>query len=89
MENKIPKIIHYCWFGKNPLPKLAQKCIKSWQKYCPDYQIIRWDETNFDINSNLYVKQAYEAKKYAFVSDYVRFGLYIIMEEFIWIRIQN
>jgi len=72
MENKIPKIIHYCWFGKKPLPKLAQKCIKSWQKYCPDYQIIRWDETNFDINSNLYVKQAYEAKKYAFVSDYVR-----------------
>jgi hypothetical protein len=72
MENKIPKIIHYCWFGKKPLPKLAQKCIKSWQKYCPDYQIIRWDETNFDINSNLYIKQAYEAKKYAFVSDYVR-----------------
>ena len=71
-EQKIPKIIHYCWFGQNPLPKLAQKCIKSWKKYCPDYQIMRWDETNFDINSNSYTKQAYQAKRYAFVSDYAR-----------------
>lgn len=71
-DQKIPKIIHYCWFGKKPLPKLVQKCMQSWKIYCPDYQLIRWDEHNFDVNSNLYVKQAYEARKYAFVSDYVR-----------------
>ncbi len=69
----IPKKIHYCWFGGNPLPKLAKKCIKSWKKYCPDYEIIRWDESNFDIsNAPLYVQQAYNAKKWAFVTDYVR-----------------
>lgn len=69
----IPKIIHYCWFGGNPLPKLAKKCIKSWKKYCKGYEIRRWDETNFDITSApLYVQQAYEAKKWAFVTDYVR-----------------
>ena len=69
----IPKKIHYCWFGGNPLPKLAKKCIKSWKKYCPDYEIIRWDESNFDISSApLYVQQAYNAKKWAFVTDYVR-----------------
>jgi len=68
----MPKVIHYCWFGKHPLPSLAVKCMKSWQKYCPDYQIIRWDESNFDININTYTRQAYEAKKYAFVSDYAR-----------------
>lgn len=69
----IPKIIHYCWFGGNPLPKLAKKCIKSWKKYCKDYEIIEWNENNFDIDSApLYVRQAYEAKKWAFVTDYVR-----------------
>lgn len=69
----IPKKIHYCWFGGNPLPKLAKKCIKSWKRYCPDYEIIRWDESNFDIASApLYVQQAYNAKKWAFVTDYVR-----------------
>ncbi len=69
----IPKIIHYCWFGKNPKPKLANKCYKSWKKYCPDYQIIEWNEDNYDINSApLYVQQAYKAKKWAFVTDYVR-----------------
>lgn len=69
----IPKTIHYCWFGRNPLPKLAKKCIKSWKKYCPDYEIIEWNEDNFDISSApLYVRQAYETKKWAFVSDYVR-----------------
>ncbi len=69
----IPKILHYCWFGGNPLPKLAKKCLKSWKKYCSDYEIIEWNEKNFDISSApLYVKQAYEAKKWAFVSDYVR-----------------
>ena len=69
----IPKTIHYCWFGRNPKPKLAEKCIKSWKKYCKDYEIIEWNEDNFDISSApLYVKQAYEAKKWAFVTDYVR-----------------
>lgn len=69
----IPKIIHYCWFGGNPKPKLAEKCIKSWKTYCPDYEIIEWNENSFDIaGAPLYVRQAYEAKKWAFVTDYVR-----------------
>ena len=69
----IPKIIHYCWFGGNPLPKLARKCIKSWKKHCPEYQLVRWDESNFDLSScPLYVRQAYEVGQWAFVSDYVR-----------------
>lgn len=69
----IPKTIHYCWFGGNELPPLAKKCIKSWKKYCKGYKIIRWDESNFDISSApLYVRQAYEAKKWAYVTDYVR-----------------
>ena len=69
----IPKTIHYCWFGHNPKPKLALKCIKSWKMRCPDYEIIEWNEDNFDISScPLYVRQAYEAKKWAFVTDYVR-----------------
>ncbi len=73
-ENKeIPKIIHYCWFGGNPLPQMAQRCIDSWKKYLPDYEIKQWDETNFDVNIIPYTRQAYEAKKYAFVSDYARF----------------
>lgn len=75
----IPKIIHYCWFGGNPLPDSAKEYIESWKKYCPDYIIKEWNENNFDINSNLYVKQAYEAKKWAFVSDYVR--LYALVNE--------
>ena len=70
--NMIPKTIHYCWFGGKPLPELAQKCIESWKKYCPDYEIKRWDETNFDLNYNDYVREAYEAKKWAFVTDVVR-----------------
>lgn len=69
----IPKKIHYCWFGGNPLPKLGIKCIKSWKKHCRDYEIIRWDESNFKISEcPLYVRQAYEAGKWAFVTDYVR-----------------
>lgn len=69
----IPKIIHYCWFGGNPLPKLAKKCIRSWKKYCKGYEIREWNESNFDLSSApLYVRQAYEAKKWAFVTDYVR-----------------
>ena len=71
----IPKIIHYCWFGGNPLPPLAIKCINSWKKYLPDYEIIEWNETNFNINIIPYTKEAYKAKKYAFVSDYARFWI--------------
>ena len=68
----IPKVIHYCWFGHGQKPKLAEKCIRSWKKYCPDYQIIEWNEENFDLSASpLYVRQAYEAKKWAFVTDYV------------------
>ena len=68
----IPKIIHYIWFGKNQLPEDAVKCIKSWKKYCPDYKIIEWNEDNFDISMCPYIEEAYKAKKWAFVSDYVR-----------------
>ncbi len=69
----IPKTIHYCWFGRNPKPKLAKKCIKSWKIYCRGYEIIEWNEDNFDLAlAPLYVRQAYEAKKWAFVTDYVR-----------------
>lgn len=69
----IPKTIHYCWFGRSPKPKLVRKCIASWKKYCPDYTIIEWNEDNFDISSApLFVRQAYEAKKWAFATDYIR-----------------
>ena len=68
----IPKVIHYCWFGNGKMPKITEKCIKSWKKYCTDYEIICWTEENFDININRYMKEAYEAKKWAFVSDYAR-----------------
>ena len=68
----IPKKIHYCWFGKNPLPADVKKCIESWKKYCPDYEIIEWNESNFDITQNPFMKAAYENKAWAFVSDYAR-----------------
>lgn len=68
----IPKTIHYCWFGRQPMSKLALKCIESWHKYMPDYEYKLWNENNFDITQNQYVKEAYEAHKYAFVSDFVR-----------------
>lgn len=71
-ENKIPKIIHYVWLGGNKKPDYLIKNIESWKKYCPDYQIIEWNEQNFDINSNTYLKEAIEQKKWAFASDYVR-----------------
>lgn len=75
----IPKKIHYCWFGGNPLPELAQKCIASWKRYLPEYEIKEWNESNFDISSNAYVKEAYESRKFAFVTDYVR--LYAMYRE--------
>ena len=71
----IPKIIHYCWFGGKPLPKSAEKCIASWKKYLPDYEIKRWDESNFDVNAIPYTREAYAACKFAFVSDYARFWI--------------
>ena len=75
----IPKKIHYCWFGGKPLPELAKRCINSWEKYCPNFEIIRWDESNSDLNICPFVKEAYDAKMYAFVSDYIR--LYALYNE--------
>ena len=74
--NNIPKVIHYCWFGKAPLSELAMRCIASWKQYCPDYKIVEWNEENFDVNTNIYVKEAYDERGWAFVSDYVR--LYVL-----------
>ena len=68
----IPKIIHYCWFGRGEMPELAKECIVSWHENMPDWEYKLWNEDNFDVNVNAYVKEAYEAGKYAFVSDYVR-----------------
>ncbi|WP_251548061.1 glycosyltransferase family 32 protein [Pumilibacter intestinalis] len=69
----IPKIIHYCWFGGAKKSKLIQKCMQSWRKFCPDYEIKEWNETNFDVHCCKYVEDAYAAKKWAFIADYFRF----------------
>ncbi len=71
----IPKVIHYCWFGGKTLPKSARRCIASWRKFLPDYEIKEWNEGNFDVNMIPYTAEAYEAKKYAFVSDFARFWI--------------
>lgn len=71
----IPKVIHYCWFGRKPLPESALKCIQSWKRYLPDYEIKKWDEDNFDVRIVPYVSDAYDAGKFAFVSDYARFWI--------------
>lgn len=71
----IPKKIHYCWLGENPLPKFAKKCIASWEAFFPDYEIIQWNESNYDVCKIPYIREAYDAKKYAFVSDYARFDI--------------
>lgn len=68
----IPKKIHYCWFGNHPLPDKAQMCIESWRRHCPDYEMICWNEDNYDIHKIRYIEEAYQAGKWAFVSDYVR-----------------
>jgi len=68
----IPKIIHYCWFGENPLPELAQKCIASWKKYCPDYELVLCNESSFDVNSVPFTAQVAKAKKWGFIVDYLR-----------------
>jgi hypothetical protein len=75
----IPKIIHYCWFGRGKMPPLADRCIDSWKKWLPGYELKLWNEDNFDLNDNPYVQEAYDAKKYAFVTDYAR--LKILQEE--------
>ena len=75
----IPKVIHYCWFGRGPMPQLALDCIESWHKYMPDWEYKLWNEDNFDVNCNQYVREAYEARKFAFVTDYVR--LYALKTE--------
>lgn len=74
-SREITKVIHYCWFGGNPLPNDAIECIASWKKYLPGYEIKEWNESNFDLNCCDYVREAYEAKKWAFVSDYARFWI--------------
>lgn len=71
----IPKKIHYIWFGGNPLPPLAERCIASWEKYMPGYEIVRWDESNFDTDCCDYVREAISVKKWAFASDYARFKI--------------
>lgn len=68
----IPKVIHYCWFGRNPKPELIQKCIASWKKHCPDWEIIEWNEDNFDVNFCAYTKNAYDKKRWGFLTDVVR-----------------
>ena len=73
----IPKIIHYCWFGGNPLPDEVKKYMETWKKYCPDYEIKEWNEDNFDLNAYPYVREAYDHRKFAFVTDVVRlYALY-------------
>ena len=73
----IPKVIHFCWLSNDPFPPSIQKCIDSWKKNMPDYEIKRWSTENFDINSVPLVKEAFEAKKYAFAADYIRcYALY-------------
>lgn len=71
----IPKTIHYCWFGGNKLPENVKECIESWKKKCPDYKIVRWDESNYNINKNNYTRLAYRNKKWAFLTDYARLDI--------------
>ena len=75
----IPKVIHYCWFGGKPLPDEFCKYIESWKKYCPDFEIKRWDESNFDIDCCAFTRKAFDEKKWAFLSDYAR--LWIVYHE--------
>lgn len=75
----IPKKIHYCWFGRGEKSDKAKKCIASWSRLCPDYEIIEWNEDNFDIHMNPYTEMCYEQRKFAFLSDYAR--LWILERE--------
>jgi len=74
-EPLIPKVIHYCWFSGSEMPEKFKRCIGSWKKYCPDYDIRRWDESNYDINKNPYMKAAYKHQKWGFVPDYARLDI--------------
>lgn len=73
----IQKVIHYCWFGGNPLPESTERYIESWKKFCPEYEIKRWDESNFDVNFCPFIAEAYKARRWAFVSDVAR--LYVLV----------
>jgi len=85
----ISKIINYCWFGGNPLPPVVKLCMDSWRKYCPDYQIIEWNETNFDVFSCPYTEQAYEAKMWALFQTMPELKFYMNKAGFIWIQMLN
>lgn len=74
-QQQIPKVIHYCWFGKKPIPERNRKYMESWKKYCPDYEIVEWNETNYDVYKNRYMGQAYDAGKYGYVPDYARIDI--------------
>ena len=74
-QERIPKIIHYVWFGKNPKSKEVKRCIASWKRCCPDYKIIEWNETNYNVKKNRYMYEAYKAKKWAFASDFARYDI--------------
>lgn len=74
-NQQIPKVIHYCWFGKQDIPEKNKRCIESWKKYCPDYEIIEWNESNYDLKKNRYMYQAYRMGKYGYVPDYARIDL--------------
>lgn len=74
-EQRIPKVIHYCWFGGNPIPDKYKKWMESWHKYCPDYEIVEWNESNYDVTKNAYMHEAYQCKKWGFVPDYARLDI--------------
>ena len=74
-EQRIPKVIHYCWFGGNPIPDKYKKWMESWHKYCPDYEIVEWNESNYDVTKNAYMYEAYQCKKWGFVPDYARLDI--------------
>lgn len=74
-DSRIPKVIHYCWFGKNPMSPLNKRCLESWRRFCPEYEIIEWNETNYDYKKSKFMKEAYEAGKWAYVSDMARLDI--------------
>lgn len=91
LSEMIPKIIHYCWFGRGPMPEFAIRCIESWHKCMPGYEFKLWNEDNYDVHCNAYVSEAYNVQKYAFVSDVVRLkalsefgGIYLDVDFFVY-----
>lgn len=89
MASKIPKVIHYCWFGRNPLPETAKKCIQSWRKFLPDYEIKEWNEDNFDINSCYYASEAYLQRSMHLLAIMRDSGYYIVTVDYILIPMSN